>query len=188
MPKQIANEQDWIRLGLHHFSIGGEQALVVEQLAKLLGSSKTSFYWYFKSRAGFVKRIVEHWRELATTSIIGHIESNRELLPAEQISALLTQMFSSVQGRNVMHHLRELAHQQPEYKIMLQETEEQRLAYMASLLQRIGYAQEEAERMSHILYHYYLGWYERFKHDTLTEGETAAQVALLLELVRTQNR
>jgi AcrR family transcriptional regulator len=184
MPKQVATEQEWIALGLQLFSTGGEQSLVVEQLAKLLGSSKTSFYWYFKSRPAFVQRIVEYWRELATTSIISHIEANRNAAPIDQAAGLLSFMFGSVQGKNFMHHLRVLGQSEPRYQQILQEIEEQRLAYMAGLLVRCGYAEKAAECMSQLIYCYYLGWYERNKYLPLTERETSNQVELLLGLIK----
>lgn len=180
MPKIVATELDWIKLGLQKFADGGIEALVVEQLAKLLGSSKTSFYWYFKNRAEFVKRIIAYWQEIATTSIIAHIEQHQALEPVQKVRRLLSAMFSSVEGKDFVFHLRKLGNAEPDYAELLLQIERQRIGYMSSLLAECGYAAEQSVNTAELLYSYYLGWHERNKHRILSTQEAEKQINLLM--------
>lgn len=187
MPKIVATEVDWIKLGLQKFAEGGVDALVIEQLAKLLGSSKTSFYWYFKNRSSFVDRIADYWHQHATNSIIAHIEAHQTEAPEQQVKQLLSVMFSSNEGKDFVYHLRKLGASDPTYEKMLHQIEQQRIAYMSSLLNRCGLSAEEADKTSEILYNYYLGWYERNKHRTLSSQEAEQQIALLFPFIGLKN-
>ncbi|CAM4508687.1 AcrR family transcriptional regulator [Paenibacillus endophyticus] len=178
MPKIIATE-DWIKLGLKLFAEGGPEALVVEKLAKQLGSSKTSFYWYFKTRAAFIKRIIASWQELATASIIAHLQEQESVSPREKIYYLLRVMFSTVEGHDFIYHLRNLGVSEPEYADILQTIEKQRLDYLTSLLMNYGQSYENAASKSELVYSYYLGWHERHKHKPPSDGEAEKQIALL---------
>lgn len=183
MPKIVATELDWIKLGVQVFSEGGIELLVIEQLSKQLGSSKTSFYWYFKNRSLFVDRIVDYWHELATASIITHIDAHQAAHPDQQVRQLLSVMFSSNEGKDFLFHLRKLGLDVPKYKQLLLQVEQQRITYMSSLLAKCGLSAADADLTAELLYNYYLGWYERNKHQSLSQASVEAQLALLLPFI-----
>jgi len=183
MPKIIATELDWIKLGMQKFADGGAEALVIEQLAKQLGSSKTSFYWYFKNRVLYVERIVNFWHEQATTAIINHIQQHDALEPIQKVQRLLTVMFSSIEGKDFVYHFRKLGTTSLAYAELLQQIEKQRLDYMQELLITCGLLEEEARNTAELLYGYYLGWYERNKHLTLKPEEARLQIDLLMPFI-----
>lgn len=181
MPKKIASEADWTELGLRFFAQGGPDALVVERLAKTIGSSKTSFYWYFKDRASYIDRIVDLWHERHTAAIIER--QRKEGRDAKRsVKELLGVMFGSVQGGDFLFHLRRLGLSEPRYAARLEEVERQRLRHMEGLLKQCGFAEERARDAAELAYHYYLGWHERNKWGNVTPEpeETARQVELLL--------
>lgn len=183
MPKIVATELDWIKLGLQKFAEGGIEALVVEHLAKQLGSSKTSFYWYFKNRTLFINRITDYWYNQATVSIISHIQLYQDADPEQKVKHLLTVMFSSNEGKDFMYHLRKLGASESSYAQILLQIEQQRIAYMSSLLIQYGLSPEDADNISELLYNYYLGWYERNKHRKLSAQEAEKQIALLMPII-----
>ena len=185
MPKIVATELDWVKLGLQMFAEGGVDALVVEQLAKQLGSSKTSFYWYFKNRSSFVNRIIDYWHEQTTVSIIAHIQQHQASEPKQKVRQLLAVMFSSNEGKDFIYHLRKLGASEPAYAELLLQIEQQRLDYMSGLLMQCGLIAEEARSTSELFYSYYLGWYERNKYRALSALEAEKQVDLLMTFIRT---
>jgi len=183
MPKIVATELDWIKLGVQKFAEGGVEALVIEQLAKQLKSSKTSFYWYFKNRILYVDRIIQYWHEQTTTSIIDHIQQHVSLKPKQKVYHLLSVMFSTIEGKDFVYHFRKLGTTSPAYAETLQQIEQQRLDYMSSLLIEDELLEDEARNMAELLYSYYLGWYERNKHRTLNPEETQKQIDLLMPFI-----
>ncbi|QSF45053.1 hypothetical protein [Paenibacillus tianjinensis] len=49
------------------------------------------------------------------------------------------------------------------------------------LFVRIGMVPAAAEQKSRILYHYYLGWYERYKHEQIGDEELHRHIGMLRE-------
>ncbi|KRE35147.1 TetR/AcrR family transcriptional regulator [Paenibacillus sp. Soil522] len=184
MPKIVATELDWVKLGLQIFAEGGVDALVVEQLAKQLGSSKTSFYWYFKNRSLFVNRIIDYWHEQTTVSIITHIQQHQAAEPKQKVRQLLSVMFSSNEGKDFIYHLRKLGTAESTYAELLIQIEQQRLDYMSGLLMHCGLIAEDARSASGLIYNYYLGWYERNKYSALSIQEAEKQADQLMSFIR----
>ena len=55
-----AAEQPWIEAGYTAFALQGPDALKVEQLARQVGISKSSFYHHFADLPVFIERLQEH--------------------------------------------------------------------------------------------------------------------------------
>lgn len=59
------NEEPWIEVGYKAFALHGPDALKVEQLARDVGISKSSFYHHFADIPVFVERLLDHHRSRA---------------------------------------------------------------------------------------------------------------------------
>ncbi|REK76259.1 TetR/AcrR family transcriptional regulator [Paenibacillus paeoniae] len=178
MPKKIATEEDWIELGFARFAEGGEGALVIERLARSLGTSKTSFYWYFKDRTSFLRRIIDDWQERSTSSLIS--QSSLEGLPArEAVLTLLRGMFAPNKSRDFLYHLRRLGRSTPHYAQQLERIEHARLSHMSGLLVAMGHSSETAARKTELLYNFYLGWHERQQGRNQRADESESAIALI---------
>ena len=57
----IATKDDWIAQALHVLVTKGVDAVLVLPLAKTLGVSRSSFYWYFKNRDDILDHLLKHW-------------------------------------------------------------------------------------------------------------------------------
>lgn len=159
------------------FADGGSEALVIEQLAAALGCSKSSFYWHFSNRDTFLQRVVERWRERATMEVIHFVSSQAGA--KEQILGLLRRMFSATQKGDFLFYLRKLSLAEPAYRRILDEVEHLRIKYAKELFERKGMSAERASRLSSMLYHYYLGWYERHKYEHVSERQVELHVQML---------
>lgn len=54
------NELPWIETGYELFALHGPEALKVEQIARQVGISKSSFYHHFADMPVFIERLLEH--------------------------------------------------------------------------------------------------------------------------------
>lgn len=178
MPKKIATEQDWIKLGFEQFAEGGEGALIIEQLARSLGTSKTSFYWYFKDRSSFLRRIVDDWEERGTASLIAN-SSIQGLSPREAVMTVLQGMFAPNISRDFLFHLRRLGRSAPDYAEQLERIESARLTHMSELLVAMGQSNEDANRKAELLYSFYIGWHERRQSSNWAMDESEEAIALI---------
>jgi AcrR family transcriptional regulator len=177
MPKIIATEDQWVQAGMECFSQGGAEAIVIEKMASSLECSKSSFYWYFNDRSIFLQRVIEEWKKRATLQVID--SSSEEQDVDRQPESLLHQMFSVTGRGDFLFYLRRLSMKEPMYRSILDEVEQLRLEYAKHLLTKKGFTEERASRLSSMLYHYYLGWYERHKHETLNEQAIQQHVRML---------
>ena len=177
IPKILVTEDQWIRLGMELFARSGAEGLVIEQMASELGCSKSSFYWYFKNRKDYIVRLVERWGDIATQQIIR--QSARSGTAEEQMATLLTEMFSVTQKGDFLFYLRRLARENADCQTILDAIEQARMLHAQELLLKLGMPIEAAEHKSRNLYHYYLGWYERHKHEPVREEERRQHIGML---------
>ena len=179
MPTVLVSEADWLKLGIVRFASGGVDALKVEQMAKDLGCSKSSFYWYFKSRDVYIERLLSHWFDIGTTNFI---EMASQIEPVEvRFRSLLHAVFSQRNGKDFMFYLRQYIQQEPKYASILASIETTRIDYLASVLRDSGASPEDANAKAQIIYDTYVGWYERHKYTPLTEREIQEQVEILIK-------
>lgn len=161
MPKVVVTKAEWIRKGLDYFSAGGADSLAVEKMARELGCSKSSFYWYFNGREQFVDVIVAEWAARATEDVMRQASEGQGA--DERIKLLLGTMFSTVKGKDFLFYLRRLGGRVPRYRHAVEELENRRMAFMASLLEEKGFSPAISGQMAAVIYHFYLGWHERHK-------------------------
>lgn len=183
MPKVIATELQWVEKGMERFAYHGAEGLVIEKMAAELGCSKSSFYWYFRDRNAFVMRIVEHWAELSTAQVIRSSTKHKQV--ENQLEAMLKEMFSATGKGDFLFYLRKLAASCSSLEERLAEIEQLRISYAHELLVKTGLAQEVAMQKAELLYHYYLGWYERHKHHIITDKQLTDHIAMLRQQLLT---
>lgn len=180
MPKVIATEEQWIRKGMEKFAQSGERGLIIDRMAKELGCSKSSFYWYFESRSDYIARIVGRWSEVATEDVIRSASVPESAM--ERITTMLTRMFSATRKGDFLFYLRKWSEESQSLQSVVASIEQARMDYAKELFVRAGLSSEVAESKSFILYHYYLGWYERHKSQRIVEEE----LSLHIEKIRMQ--
>ncbi|MFC4098952.1 TetR/AcrR family transcriptional regulator [Paenibacillus xanthanilyticus] len=177
MPKIIVTEEQWIESGLKRFARNGSDGLVIESMASELGCSKSSFYWYFDNRSEFIAKIVNQWAYLATVHVMD--KANNAEDPETRLTALLTQMFAATQNGDFLFYLRRASRENPQYGALLEQVEQTRMDYARQLLIQAGTDAETAACKSSLLYHYYLGWYERHKHLPVGDEERDRHISML---------
>ena len=175
MPKIIATKEDWLNLGLICFAEEGLRALNVEKMAVTLNCNKSSFYWYFKNRTVFINNLLDHWVHVGTDEFM--IEAGGT--PAQELERLLRLIFKDKRGRDFIFFLRQFACNNQRAKKILTQTEQVRMNHLASLLERMGLEIQLANDLSIMLYHNYLGWYERHKYTEPSDKEVEDQLRLI---------
>jgi AcrR family transcriptional regulator len=162
---------------MEQFARSGSDGLVIEQMASELGCSKSSFYWYFKNRKDYIVRIVERWSDITTQQLIR--QSSGAGTAEDQLDTLMREMFAVTQKGDFLFYLRKFAGEHADYQTILDTIEEARVLHAQELLTRLGMHLEAAEHKSRILYHYYLGWYERHKHEPVREEDLEQHIGTL---------
>ena len=80
-------EEIWIIKGYETFALLGEKGLKVEQLAKDVGISKSSFYHHFADLDIFIEKLLQHHLKIST--VIAEKEKLAKTINPELINILL---------------------------------------------------------------------------------------------------
>lgn len=177
MPKVLVTEEQWIQLGTEKFSQSGLDGLVIERMSSELGCSKSSFYWYFRNRNEYITKLVERWVELSTNEVI--LQSSLAINPEDRLTYLLQQMFSATGKGDFLFFFRKLGSNHANFQEMLEKIEQTRIDYAVQVLESMGMTTLNARQKAFILYHYYLGWYERFKNRQVEKDELQQHIDML---------
>ncbi len=168
MPKHIATREDWLNLGLKCLNEKGKSALAVEKMAKLLGVSKTSYYWHFKTRNDFLLELAAYWKQEGTNSYIE--ASKKHHSDKEKLYHLTKEVFIHGHNQNSIRFWRDIAQENDAIDQLVKGVEAQRIKYLQTLLTS-EFDNREALHRADLLYHYFLGWSERHRGTTIDQRE-----------------
>ena len=65
-----ATREDWLKLALETLISDGVERVRVLTLGQKLDVSRSSFYWYFKSRQDLLDQLLDYWRQTNTRFIV----------------------------------------------------------------------------------------------------------------------
>lgn len=88
----------WIEGALDAIVSRGPEAIKIERLAREIGVSKGSFYWFFDGLDDLLRRALEHWRDDINGNLFDEIQ-NRDTSAREKLTQLIDAIFSSRIGR-----------------------------------------------------------------------------------------
>ncbi|MDG2284831.1 MAG: TetR/AcrR family transcriptional regulator, partial [Alphaproteobacteria bacterium] len=69
-PQTKATREDWLKVALDTLVSDGVEQVKVMPLASKLDVSRSSFYWYFKSRQELLSALLDIWRDTNTKAIV----------------------------------------------------------------------------------------------------------------------
>lgn len=153
---------DWLLAAIAAMASGGVENVKIERLAKNLGTSKGSFYWHFKDRPDLLNQLIRYWVTNGTQAIMDASERSKQN-PSDKLRSLFkiavedpVGSLTSAQGEMA---IRSWAKNDQAIGKVVTKTDEQRIQYVAHLLQAHGHSAKEARLQSHQLYLMLLGFY-----------------------------
>jgi AcrR family transcriptional regulator len=157
MPQVKVTREDWLRAALDALADTGAGGVAVEPIAKRLGVTRGSFYWYFKDRAALLSGALELWERQLTDQFIAEvapIADPHERLEALFRNALTREPFAGLEPA-IMAHAGD-----PIVRSVLERVTERRMEYLTGLYVECGLEAPLARRQAVIAYAAYLGWKE----------------------------
>lgn len=151
--------EEWIDLALEILVNDGVANVKVMNLAQTLNVSRSSFYWFFKSRRDLLGQLLHHWEHKNTASIVEHAGR-----PAHTISEAVLNLFECWIGEanfdpRLDFAVREWARRSPEVHSRVEEADATRVDVIADMFHRQGYAESEAFVRARVLYFMQVGYY-----------------------------
>ncbi|MGR3513403.1 MAG: TetR/AcrR family transcriptional regulator [Paracoccaceae bacterium] len=149
---------DWLNVAMDALVSDGVEQVKVLDLGQRLGVSRSSFYWYFKSRQDLLDALLQHWQATNTAAIVAKAEA-----PAETITEAVCNFFHCVIDERIFNNpldfaVRDWARRSGKVRRMLDQSDATRLAALTAMFERFGYPAEEARIRAHVLYFMQLGY------------------------------
>ena len=149
---------DWLRLAKSALVGDGVEGVKVQVMGATLGVSRSSFYWYFKSRQDLLNALLEDWQSTNTKALVSMAEA-----PAKTITQAVGNVFRCVLNPELFDTrldfaVRDWARRSPDVRRRLQTSDAQRLAALQTMFERFDYQPMEANARARILYYMQIGY------------------------------
>ncbi|MEO1538189.1 MAG: TetR/AcrR family transcriptional regulator [Pseudomonadota bacterium] len=170
--------QDWLNVAMDVLVSDGVERVKVLDLGQRLGVSRSSFYWYFKSRQDLLDALLQHWQETNTAAIVAKTEE-----PAETITEAVCHFFHCVIDARLFNNpldfaVRDWARRSGKVRRILDRSDAMRVEALAAMFARFDYPPDEAQIRARVLYFMQLG-YDMAELSETTEARLA-QVPMYL--------
>ena len=151
--------EDWVKLALETLISEGVEAVRVLALGQKLNVSRSSFYWYFKSRQDLLDQLLDHWRNNNTRFIVEQAGK-----PAATITQAVLNVFEcwldlSLFDPRLDFAVRAWSRQSAEVHRIVNEEDDARVDAIRAMFARHGYADTEAFVRARVLYFTQIGYY-----------------------------
>jgi AcrR family transcriptional regulator len=150
---------EWLNLAARTLVERGVSQVKVLTLAKQLGVSRSSFYWYFRSRKDLLDQLLARWEAQNTRAVLDHAGR-----PAGNICRAVMHLFecfidSARFDPRLDFAVREWARRTPEVRKRLDAADSARADAIRDMFLRHGFEPTEAVTRARIIYFMQIGYY-----------------------------
>ena len=154
-----ATKDDWLTIALETLISDGVESVRILVLSQSLDISRSSFYWYFKSRQDLLDQLLEYWRNKNTRFIV-----ERARRPSPSITQGVLNIFECWVDETLFHPgldfaIRTWARKSPSVHKMIDVADEERVDAIRMMFLRHGYAADDAFARARVLYFMQIGYY-----------------------------
>lgn len=154
-----ATRADWLRAARDVLVSDGVGEVKILPLSTRLGVSRSSFYWYFKSRPDLLEALLAEWEAHNTATILAHCEK-----PAASIGEAVCNFFTcfvdpALFDQGLDFAVREWARRDVAVRARIDAADARRIASVTQMFARHGYSPYEADIRARILYFMQLGYH-----------------------------
>ncbi len=162
-------KEDWLNLAMDLLVSHGVSEVKVQVIGNRLGVSRSSFYWYFKSREDLLNQLLAKWEQTNTGVLIRYSE-----LKAATITEAVTNFFRSIVAPGGFDHqldfaVREWARRDKAVRQVIDRSDSARHEALMRMYERFGYPSAEADIRARVLYYQQIGYYALELSETLEE-------------------
>lgn len=162
-----SSKEDWMKLALAALVNEGIDQVKIQVMAKTLGVSRSSFYYFFESLQDLHNQLLEFWLKRNTGSII-----ERAMRPAPTIGKAVLNVFEiwideSLFDPSLDIAIRYWGRRDAHVRSVVEQADDQRVLTLTRMFMRHGFAEEEALTRARVLYFTQIGHYTLDIKDSL---------------------
>ncbi len=158
---------DWLDAAMDLLVRHGVSEVKILALGSKLNVSRSSFYWYFKSRKDLLNQLLEKWERKNTDVVVRYSE-----MPAATITEAVCNFFRCIISRDGFDYrldfaVREWARRDARVRQVIERSDETRHQALTRMFERFGYPPEDADIRARVLYYQQIGYYALELSETL---------------------
>ena len=149
---------DWLNVAMDVLISDGVEQVKVLALAERMGVSRSSFYWYFKSRQDLLDALLKTWEQTNTAGMVAQTEA-----PAETITGAVLNVFRCIANPDLFNTaldfaVRDWARRSGKVRSLMDRSDARRVAALKAMFMRFDYPDLEAQTRAKVLYYMQLGY------------------------------
>ena len=160
------SREGWLEAGYRALVENGVDAVKIQILAKQLGLSRTSFYWFFQEREELLDALLEMWETRTTQPLIGSAAQYAETR-AEAMLNVLSCFLSDGFDSRLEFAVRSWALQNAAVAARIETADAARLAALQAMLVHWGHSPDEADVRARTIYLVQIGYISMQANETI---------------------
>ncbi len=153
-----ATRDDWLRVALDTLISDGVEHVKVLTLGERLGVSRSSFYWYFKSKQDLLDHLLAHWKATNTAAIVQFAERDAPTIGAAVCNVWRAMIDPDAFNNPLDFAVRHWARRSGKVRAVLDQSDRTRIGAIAAMFERYGYEATEALVRARTLYYMQIGY------------------------------
>ncbi|MGJ4860384.1 TetR/AcrR family transcriptional regulator [Labrys sp. La1] len=148
----------WLEAAYELLLESGVSTLKILPLAKKLGLSRTSFYWFFKDREELLGALIERWRDKNTGNLVKQAQAYAELIAEAMLNVNDCWIDKTLFDAQFEFAVRSWALESPDILAEVQTADQIRLDALAQMFTRFGYTAITADVRARTTYLTQIGY------------------------------
>ena len=150
--------EDWLNVAMDVLITDGVEQVKVLALAERMHVSRSSFYWYFKSRQDLLDALLKTWEQTNTAAMVARAEAS-----ADTITAAVLNVFHCIANPALFNTaldfaVRDWARRSGKVRSLLDRSDARRVEALTKMFARYGCPDLEAMTRAKVLYYMQLGY------------------------------
>jgi AcrR family transcriptional regulator len=150
---------DWLNVARDILVSDGVAEVKVLAIGDRLGVSRSSFYWYFKSRKHLLEALLDDWEDRNTVTIERYCAKSTDTITGGVLNFFLCFLDTSLFDRGLDFAVREWSRRDGSVRQRIDTADQKRLDAVTAMFARHGYAAGDADVRARILYYMQLGYH-----------------------------
>ncbi|CDZ40100.1 Transcriptional regulator [Neorhizobium galegae bv. officinalis] len=152
------SQEGWLEAAYEALLESGVDSVKILPLAKKLGLSRTSFYWFFKDREELLSALILRWRDKNTGNLVKQSEAYAESLAEAMLNVFDCWLNKDLFDSQFEFAIRSWALQSPEIQVEVQQADLARIGALSRMFVRFGFDEEPADVRARTTYLVQIGY------------------------------
>ncbi|WP_240753870.1 TetR/AcrR family transcriptional regulator [Natronospirillum operosum] len=158
--------EDWLDAAYAMLIKFGVDSVKILPLAKVLNTSRTSFYWFFKDREALLKQLIERWKATNTEALIQQTERYADTVVEAMLNVFDCWLDERLFDAEFEYAVRNWAMQDARVATEVASADQRRLEALTAMLIRFGYGPHEAGVRARTTYLTQIGYISMHTRET----------------------